>query len=80
MLEKSSIGSWLSGVQGDRELGWGGEHFSGFRGSGGVESGPRDDPQEPAAVRSCCGFGLAGRVGLLREMVVRAFPGVNAAG
>jgi hypothetical protein len=80
MLQKPSIGSWLSGVQGDREWGRGREHFSGFRGSGGVEPGPRDDPQEPATVRSCCGFWLAGRVGLRREMVGRAAHGANSEG
>ena len=41
---------------------------------------PRNDPQEPEAVRRGCAFGLAGRVGLRREMAGRAPHGANREG
>ena len=65
----SSLGSWLSGDQGDREWGRGREHFSGFWALDGGKPGPRVDPQEPAAMRSCCAFRRSGRVSWNRELV-----------
>ncbi len=51
-----------------------------FHRPGDTQSDARADTPEPAAVRRGCGFGLAKRVGLLREMVGSAAHRANGEG